>query len=67
MFWYFKEGTIPISLAWLTNHIVRVRMCIFDKFWTSISILTRNEYSEDDVDAYFGEISECDSEDSEAS
>ena len=36
-------------------------LCISDKFWTGI-ISSPEITSEDDVDAYFNEISECDSE-----
>ena len=56
------KDTILISLAWLTNHIVCV--CAF---LTNFGVSSPEMNSEDDVDAYFGEISECDSEDSEAS
>ena len=59
------KGTIPISLARLTNHIVYV--CAFLTNFGPALVSSPEMSSEDDVDAYFGEISECDSEDSEAS
>ena len=59
------KGTIPISLARLTNHIVYV--CAFLTNFGPALVSSPEMSSEDDVDAYFSEISECDSEDSEAS
>ena len=56
------KGTIPISLARLTNHIVYV--CAFLTNFGPALVSSPEISSED---AYFGEISECDSEDSEAS
>ena len=66
MNWFgILKGTIPISLAQLTNHIVYV--CAFLTNFGPALVSSPEVSSEDDVDAYFGEISECDSEDSEAS
>lgn len=59
------KGTIPISLARLTNHIVCV--CAFLTNFGPALVSSPEMTSEDDVDAYFNEISECDSEDSEVS
>ena len=54
------KGTIPISLARLTNYIVYV--CAFLTNFGPALVSSPEISSEDDVDAYFGEISKCDSE-----
>ena len=54
------KGTIPISLARLTNHIVCV--CAFLTNFGPALVSSPEMTSEDDVDAYFNEISKCDSE-----
>lgn len=59
------KGTIPISLARLTNQIVCV--CAFLTNFGPALVSSPEINSEDDVDAYFCEVSECDSDDSKAS
>ena len=59
------KGTIPISLARLTNHIVCV--CAFLTNFGPALVSSPETSSEDEVDAYFAQILECDSDISEAS
>ena len=58
------KGTIPLSMAHITNQIVFV--CAFSNFQPALVPLPK-EPEDSDVETYFEQLSDCDSDKSEHS